>query len=332
MAAEWIQRRNELGLAVTVSQPSTHPAPGRGRAYAALICGVLAMVLSPLFIRWSEAPGLVTAFYKMFIAPLILTPVVIYAARKEIVQFVVSLRSGVSDGGGNPLLRLSVFVFPLAAGFFSAMDHGLWATALGMTSVANATLLNNLSPVWVGLFSLVVWREKLKSGFWLGLAAAFLGTALVLGSNLFSGGGLSGGDLLAILSSAFYGGFFLFSRKGRKVLSVLYFLWSFSAAGAACLFVATRLFGMPLTGYSLRTDLIFLATSLVVQLTAYACITYALGVLPASIVAPTMVLQPVLTALVAIPFAGEGLGIAQVVGGLMTLGGIWVVNKAASSR
>jgi drug/metabolite transporter (DMT)-like permease len=346
------------------SQDILPPAPSRGRAYVALFCGVLAMVLSPLFIRWSEAPGLVTAFYKMFITPVILTPVVIYAARKKIVPFVASLRYAVlgkppakdlahSDVDGSrlsdrdravsprkafptgtdgaaafSLSDLKIFLFPLAAGFFSAMDHGLWATSIKMTSVANSTLLNNLSPLWVGLFSLVVWREKLKSRFWLGLAAAFLGTTLVLGSNVFSGGGVSGGDLIAILSSVFYGGFFLVSKKGRRALSVLYYLWAFSAAGAACLFVATRLFGMPLTGYSLRTNLIFLATSLVVQLVAYACITYALGALPASIVAPTMVLQPVLTALIAIPFAGEGLGIAQVVGGVLTLGGIWVVNQA----
>ncbi len=327
---------------MTASQSVPQPAPSRRRAYAALWCGVVAMVLSPLFIRWSEAPGLVTAFYKMFLAPVILTPVVIYAARKELAQFVMALRCAVSGepparGGAKALARskvkgLKIFLFPLAAGFFSAMDHGLWATAIGMTSVANSTLLNNLSPVWVGLFSSVVWREKLKSRFWLGLAAAFLGTALVLGSNLFSGGRVSsGGDSLAILSSVFYGGFFLVSKKGRRVLSVLYYLWSFSAAGAACLFVATQLFGMRLTGYSLQTDLIFLATSLVVQLGAYACITYALGALPASIVAPTMVLQPVLTALIAIPFAGEGLGLAQVVGGLLTLGGIWVVNKAEES-
>lgn len=311
--------------------------PNRGRAYAALFCGILTMVFSPLFIRWSDAPGLVTAFYKMFITPVLLTPVVIFAARKEIAQF-ARPRSSAAPGElpaprgavGRDLSALKVFVFPLAAGVFSALDHGLWATALGMTSVANATLLNNLSPVWVGLFAIVVWREKLKSSFWLGLAAAFVGTALVLGSSMFSGGRLSGGDFLAILSSVFYGGFFLISKKGRQSLNVLYYLWSFAASGAACLFVITQVAGLQLTGYSPQTNLIFLANSLVVQLIAYACVTYALGALPASIVAPTMVLQPVLTALMAIPLTGEGLGAAQVIGGLLTLGGIWVVNQSES--
>ncbi len=324
-----------MSTSPTQTLPRTSTAlPSRGRAYAALLCGVLAMVLSPLFIRWSEAPGLVTAFYKMFITPLLLTPVVIYAARREIAGFIRAASGRLAapeEAAAASLAGLKVFAFPLAAGVFSALDHGLWATAIGMTSVANSTLLNNLSPVWVGLFAILVWRQKLGAKFWLGLAAALLGTALVLGSSLLSGGRFSGGDFLAILSSVFYGGFFLLSKKGRQALSVLYYLWSFSAAGAACLFVATRLWGMPLTGYSPQTNLIFLATSLVVQLASYACITYALGALPASVVAPTMVLQPVLTALMAIPFAGEGLGVAQVLGGLLTLGGIWIVNQAQRS-
>lgn len=280
----------------------------RTRAYFALVGGVLSLTLSPLFVRWSEAPGLVTSFYKMFITPVLLTPVVFYFAHNY----------------GWP--QKKAFLFPIAAGIFSAIDHGFWATALAQTTVANATLLNNLSPLWVGLFALIVWQQKLHLRFWFGLFAAFIGVSLVLGSNIFVRTNFACGDLLAILSSVFYAGFSLITQKGRRFLSVLFYLWAFSFSGAACLFLATRSLGMPLAGYSPRTELIFLATSLIAQLCAYSFITYALGTLPASIVAPTMVLQPVLTALLAIPFVGEGLVLSQVAGGLLTLGGIYLVN------
>jgi drug/metabolite transporter (DMT)-like permease len=50
--------------------------------------------------------------------------------------------------------------------------------------------------------------------------------------------------------------------------------------------------------------------------------------LPASLAAPTLLGQPVLTALLAIPLLGEGLGAAQVVGGVVVLAGIWLVHRA----
>ena len=87
-------------------------------------------------------------------------------------------------------------------------------------------------------------------------------------------------------------------------------------------------FQYPLTGFDKDTWLVFLATALVSQLIGYMALAYALGHLPASIVAPTMVLQPVVTALLAIPLLGEIPGIWQGIGGIIALIGIYIVNRS----
>jgi hypothetical protein len=53
-----------------------------------------------------------------------------------------------------------------------------------------------------------------------------------------------------------------------------------------------------------------------------------LGYLPASVVAPTVVLQPIVTALLAIPLLGEIPTIWQGIGGAIALAGIYIVNQA----
>jgi drug/metabolite transporter (DMT)-like permease len=63
-------------------------------------------------------------------------------------------------------------------------------------------------------------------------------------------------------------------------------------------------------------------------LTGYLALGYALGHLPASVVSPTMLGQPVLTALLAIPILGESLHPVQWIGGLVVLGGIYLVNRS----
>lgn len=84
---------------------------------------------------------------------------------------------------------------------------------------------------------------------------------------------------------------------------------------------------MPLLGYDAPTWRIFLATALVSQIFGYLMIAYALGHLPASAVSPTMVLQPVLSALLAVPFLGEILSPLQWLGALAVVGGIYLINN-----
>jgi drug/metabolite transporter (DMT)-like permease len=85
---------------------------------------------------------------------------------------------------------------------------------------------------------------------------------------------------------------------------------------------------MPLTGYPPQTYLAFLGAALISQIGGYLSIGYALGHLPASIVSPTMIGQPVVTALLAIPLLGEALRTEQWIGGLVVLVGIYLVHRS----
>jgi drug/metabolite transporter (DMT)-like permease len=67
---------------------------------------------------------------------------------------------------------------------------------------------------------------------------------------------------------------------------------------------------------------------LVSQVGGYLSIGYALGHLPASIVAPTLIGQPVVTALLAFPLLGEALRTQQWIGGLVVLLGIYLVHRS----
>jgi len=72
---------------------------------------------------------------------------------------------------------------------------------------------------------------------------------------------------------------------------------------------------------------VFLSTALVSQLIGYMALAYALGHLPASVVAPTMIMQPVATAIFAIPLLNEIPNIWQVIGGTVALTGIYMINR-----
>lgn len=85
------------------------------------------------------------------------------------------------------------------------------------------------------------------------------------------------------------------------------------------LLVINLLLGNPLRGFERNTWLVFLATAIVSQLIGYMPRAFALGHLPASIVSPTMILQPVVTTILAIPLLDETPGIWQAIGGAIAL-------------
>jgi drug/metabolite transporter (DMT)-like permease len=86
----------------------------------------------------------------------------------------------------------------------------------------------------------------------------------------------------------------------------------------------------PLTGYSSQTWLVFFAAAIVSQIIGYMSLAYALGHLPASIVSPTMIGQPIVTAILAVPLLGEIPTFLQFIGGATALAGIYIVNQAHS--
>jgi drug/metabolite transporter (DMT)-like permease len=83
-------------------------------------------------------------------------------------------------------------------------------------------------------------------------------------------------------------------------------------------------------GFTPSQYLYLLALGVVSQVAGYLAINYALGHLPASVVSPTLLGQPVLTALLAVPFLSELLEPRQMIGGAVALLGIFLVNRSVN--
>lgn len=292
--------------------------------YLALLAGILFLSLSALFVRWSTAPGTVTSLYRMSLAALTLTPIFVLNRWRSRPR---SAEAG-SAGIGWLLFPKAALLAGILGGVLSALDHGTWSTSIGMTRVANATLLNNTAPIWVGLVAWFIFRERLRKTFWLGLALTMTGATIVLGSDMLIHPLLSWGDLVALLSGLFYAAYFLVTQRARRMLDTLSYMWLADLAAAFTLLLINLAMRQPLSGFPAQTYLAFVGAALISQVAGHISLSYALGHLPASVVSPTMIAQPVLTALLAIPLVGEGLQPGQWIGGLAVLAGIWIVNRS----
>ena len=225
-------------------------------------------------------------------------------------------------------LRWGILVFPILAGLASAMDQFIWNTSLKFTQAANATLLGNTSPLWVALIAWLIFRERTRRLFWLGLVLVMGGAAVVLGNDFLRhptvGLGGSAVDHIGFLLRPLLPVF----PAEPPALDTLSHVWLCSLSSTLVLLVICLVSRTPLSGYPTRSYLVMLGAALLPQLTGYLAIGYALGHIPAAIASPTMLGQPVITAILAIPILGERLTPPQWIGGLVALTGIYLVNRS----
>jgi drug/metabolite transporter (DMT)-like permease len=290
--------------------PKATPGTTRLRVYLTLAAGILCIAFSAIFTRWAQVPGTVSAFYRVAIAAVALAvPFARVTARRRV------------------RVAWPVWLLAAGAGIFFALDLGLWNTSLFLTPAATATLLGNDAPIIVGLGALLLFRERLGWLYWVGLALALLGMLAIVGPDVLTRSSLGAGDLLALTAGAAYGAYLLATQRIRAHLDTLSSLWVAGVVGAVLLLIFDLITRQQLWGFSVRTYVVLLALGLIIQVGGWLAINYALGHLPASIVSVTLLAQPILTAIFAVPLLGETLSGAQIIGGALALSGIYLVNR-----
>jgi len=271
-------------------------------------------------VRFSEAGPVATAFWRVFLALPILW---IWALA--------------SDRGGH---WQSVRAHPgmlLLIGFCFAGDLAVWHWSILLTSVANATLLSNLAPIFVTLGAWWLFRDAPKKLFLGGLTAALCGTVLLIGTGSgLSAAGHSGhallGDALGVVTAMFYAGYQMaVTRLRTQVATATLMAWSGLVMSALLLPVAL-LMGEQILPQTAAGWINVIALALIAQAAGQSLIAWAMAHLPGTFSSVGLLWQPVAAALFAWLLIGETMGALQFAGGLLVLAGIAIARRSALSQ
>jgi len=277
-------------------------------AYLALLGGVVCIAWSAIFVKWTDIPGPASAFYRMLIPAAVLLPTFFVDRRRE----PVSLRN---------LAIISL------GGLFFALDLAFYNTSILRTSAANATLLGNNSPIFVGLLTWLVFRRRPPRAFWFGLLMAIVGAVLILWTDLARHAKIGVGDLMALIASACFAVYLMVTEKIRSTTGTLVFLRLATISCALALLLINLAMKIPLTMPHGRTLWALVGLGLVSQLGGYLFLTFALGHLPATITSISLLTQGPLTAAMAAVLLGEPLTLSQILGGILVLAGVALAHR-----
>jgi len=277
-------------------------------ALLALIAGVIFIGFTAIFVRTADAPGTVSSFFRIAIA-----------------VGITALPFGTHLLKNKPALTRRGVGIAVFAGILFGIDLALWSTGIVISGATTPTLMANTAPLWVGLGAWLIFRERLKGLFWVGLALAFLGATIVLGQELMRDLEFGIGTLFGLGAAVGYGAYQLVTQRGRANMDTLSYFWITGASSALMLLVLNLVLGHPMSGFDSKTILSFIILA-AIHIAGWLAINYAQGFLPASIVAPSLLGQPVVTAIAASIFLGEQFSVWHILGGLAVLGGVFLVH------
>jgi drug/metabolite transporter (DMT)-like permease len=214
------------------------------------------------------------------------------------------------------------------AGLFFTGDLAMWHWSLQITTVANSTLLTNFAPIFVTIGAWIFLGERVSSRFVLGLLLALGGAGLLVLQSVSLSIRQMWGDLLAVVTAVVYSSYLL-SVKGlrQKFSTITIVAWSGIVSCATLFLVAwlSREQMMPVDSKGWR---VLVGLALVSHVGGQTLIAFALGHLPASFSSVSLLLQPVIAAILAVPFLHERLSGFQIIGGMITLAGVLVAGRA----
>jgi drug/metabolite transporter (DMT)-like permease len=287
------------------------------RAYLGVGVGVATVSTAAILIRLAlvEIDSLAIAAWRLTLAALVLAPIALSACRSEL-----------------STLGYREWVYVGAAGLLLAFHFAAWITSLAYTSVVASVVLVTTSPIFVGVASHLLLRERLSRGLVLALCLAVGGSAIIGLGDVESGAHQLWGDVLALVGAVAAAGYFLFGRQLRARLSLLAYVFPVYGVAALVLMVVALLSGSALRPQAGQTWLWLILLAVGPQIVGHSSLNWALRYLSATFVTIASLGEPIGSTLLAWWLLGEPPSPWALLGGGLILAGIAVGSRAERAR
>lgn len=268
-----------------------------------LIIGIISISIFPVLVKWAPVSGVTSAFYRMLLGLLFLLPYIFFRRK-------FTLPSG------------ALWIPIVLCGIIFASDIAVWNLSIHYSNATQATLLTNLSPVWVGVGTFLFLPDKPAPRFWLGTLIALIGMVILIGVETFMTMKFDLGFALAMLSGVLYASYMLISKTVLNKIDIVSFMTVSMAISSIYLFVICLIFDQPIWHFEPLIWGVFVVQGLVCQLIGWLTINAAMKQMDAKSVSLSLLSQAIVTGIFAWVFIGEKITAQMIGGGVVILVGI----------
>lgn len=281
----------------------------------AIVIAVVSISFASIFIKWSQAPALAIAAYRLLFATLILLIPTLAFQRKELLA----------------LTRKEYVVLSLV-GIALAFHFGFWISSLKYTTVANSVILVSTHPILIAVVSHYYLKERISMAAGAGIGIALVGMVIIGSSDFAVSQESLYGDLLALIGMFALAAYILSGRKIRQKTSVLPYVTVVYGVATMALFMGCFIFSVPLLPYPVEEWVLFLALAIVPMILGHTVYNWTLRYVTALMVSMSILGEPILSAILAYILLSEVPTNWVILGGILILVGIYLVASRSREK
>jgi drug/metabolite transporter (DMT)-like permease len=294
------------------------------QAQAALRSPYLMLTLPPLF--WAgnwvvgravhgAVPPMALALWRWSVATLVMLPFAWPHLRRD-----------------WPLLMKHRRVLLILGVLGTAIHNGFTYLGLNFTTAVNGLMLNSFLPVMIIALSWLLFRERLRTLQWLGVALSLVGVLVIIARGdlaVLAGFHLNPGDLIVVGSMLLWALYTILLRWRPQGLHMLSFLFALSVIGVAAILplFAIELAAGRHTEFTPASVAAIVYVGVLPSFVGYVLWNRGVAMVGANVTGLFVHLMPVFGALLAWLFLGERLLAFHLVGFALILAGIGFTSK-----
>lgn len=280
-----------------------------------VILGVAGVSLSAVFVRWSTAPSMVLALYRMVFAAALLAPYTLLRHREELGAL----------GRRQALLCL-------VSGAFLGLHFAAYFEALRWTAIASAVVLVDTEVLFVALGTVLVLRRRLPGRAWLAVALAFGGSVVIGMADTAVGPDAVRGDLIALTGALCMAVYTMIGAVCRRQISTTVYTFLVYGSAALTVLVIALVGGTPLAGYGPVNLGTALGMAVFCTLLGHSVFSWGLKYLPPAFISTVKLLEPVFASVWGLALFGERPGPAVILGGAVIILGVALYGRTAGGE
>lgn len=282
-----------------------------------LTVGICCLAFSPVLVRVADVGPVAAAFYRLLLA-----------------QPVLALLLLPRLHSGEPLdCSWCGRLWAWLSGVFLALNLVLWNRSLSLISVANASLIDSLAPLFITLFAWIVLGERPSNKLAIGMVLAVVGTVLLI---MGEGGGLAGiynprvltGHVVGLVGALLYAAYFLALQQALRRGAFPRIMLASGLAATVTLMPLMMLSSGTIWPHGLMAWLALGCMALLVHCAGQGLVGQGFAKLPAATASLLLLAQPVVSAVLAWGIFSESLDVLQIAGAGVVLAGIYWGGKS----
>ena len=275
-----------------------------------LAVALVSVSTSSILVRYLPAlPAIVIAFWRMALASAVFGGYNLFRPQ-----------GGLPSEHKKPILLAGVFLGLHFACFFSAVK---------LTTIANATLLGTLAPVFTVFIETVFLKRKVSIKIFCGILVAFFGIIIINWKGLGLYGANTIGNFLALVGSFFIALVFILAERIRQNTSITIYCREIYFYAACTLFLISVLFRLPVFSFNIFEFTLLISLAFIPTIFGHSLLSYVVKYTSPSTVASVPLGEPILASCFAWLLFSEKIPPLIFIGGCLILAGLCFILRGS---